>query len=94
MRRGKQARNNSVDEGVVAFGRWVCNVDVATLPITLRQLSGNRAILHDSTLLSDVIVEIAGSIPRCLHCTSNDCIHIGFAVCASQMAKSGALAVQ
>ena len=81
MHRGKLARNNSVDEGVVAFGQWVCNNDVATLPITLRRFSGGRAVLRDRLLLCDVTVEAAGSVPRCLPCASNDCICVGFAVC-------------
>lgn len=85
------ARNNSVDEGVIAFGRRACNIDIVTLRITLRQLSGGSAILHNNTVMSDVTVEIAGSIPLCLHCTSNHCVHVGSAVCASRMAKSGDL---
>ena len=50
--------------------------------------------MHNSTIMSNMIVEIAGRIPWCLHCTSNDCVHVGFALCASLMAKSGALTAQ
>lgn len=77
----RQARNNSVDEGVVAFGRWICKN--TPLSITLKQFSGRNIILHDNS--GDVTVQVAEGIPSCLHCRSGDCIHVGLAVCAGQM---------
>ncbi len=85
-------RNNTVDEGVSAFTLWlgVNGKDSAAIPITMKQFrSGinNKLVvsLQDNILQKDVHVGIVDGIPFCNECRSNDCAHVGFAVCAEQL---------
>ncbi len=85
-------RNNTVDEGISAFTLWlgVNGKDSAAIPITMKQFrSGinNKLVvsLQDNILQKDVHVGIVDGIPFCNECRSNDCAHVGFAVCAEQL---------
>jgi hypothetical protein len=81
-------RNNSLDEGVITFGLWLNAEDkksVAT-PIVMKEFTeGRRAVLQDNVLQKQVIVNIVEGIPFCIECRSNDCAHVGFAICAEQL---------
>jgi hypothetical protein len=81
-------RNNSLDEGVTTFGLWLNAEDkesVAT-PIIMKEFTeGRRAVLQDNVLQKEVIVNIVEGIPFCIECRSNDCAHVGFAICAEQL---------
>jgi hypothetical protein len=48
---------------------------------------GKRVVLLDNLLQKDVIVTIVDGIPFCKECRSNDCAHVGFAICAIQLAN-------
>jgi hypothetical protein len=83
-------RNNTVDEGISAFTLWLGeNENFATTPITMRHFttSINKVVvsLQDNILRKHVAVDIVDGIPFCNECKSNDCAHVGFAVCAEQL---------
>ena len=80
--------NNSVDEGVCAFGMWLNaeNKKSLSIPILMKEFAeGRRALLQDNVLQKEIIVNIVEGVPFCNECKSNDCAHVGFAICAEQM---------
>ena len=81
-------RNNSLDEGVITFGLWLNAENKKSLatPIIMKEFTeGRRAVLQDNVLQKEVIVNIVEGIPFCIQCRSNDCAHVGFAICAEQL---------
>ena len=85
-------RNNTVDEGISAFTLWlgVNGKNSAAIPITMKQFRpsiNNKVVvsLRDNILQKDIHVGIVDGIPFCNGCRSNDCAHVGFAVCAEQL---------
>ena len=81
-------RNNNLDEGVTTFGLWLSAEDKKSLatPIIMKEFAeGRRAVLQDNALQKEVIVNIVEGIPFCDECRSNDCAHVGFAICAKQL---------
>lgn len=89
------ARNNNVDEGVIAFGLWLNEGESrnsSTIPLTLKVFHQDKMILlHDNILGKEVIVRIANGVPVCNECKTDDCMHVGFAVCAEQMKRRSRL---
>jgi hypothetical protein len=84
-------KNNNVDEGIVTFGLWLNAEDKRSLvlPIIMKEFTENRkAVLHDNILRKDIIVDIVEGVPFCNQCRSNDCAHVGFAICAEQMKEA------
>lgn len=77
-------RNNDADDGVTAFGLWLTQGHDA--PISVREfVPDHLAVLYDNTLLKQVSVVFTGGVPSCKDCAdSNDCIHVGFAICLEQ----------
>jgi hypothetical protein len=41
--------------------------------------------LQDNILQKHVTIDIAEGVPFCNECKSNDCAHVGFAVCVEQL---------
>jgi hypothetical protein len=81
-------KNNNLDEGVVTFGLWLNaeNKKSLGIPIIMKEFrEGKRALLQDNSLQKEVIVDIVEGIPFCNECRSNDCAHVGFAICAEQL---------
>lgn len=81
-------RNNNLDEGVTTFGLWLNAEDKKSLttPIIMKEFAeGRRVVLQDNLLQKEVIVNIVEGIPFCNECKSNDCAHVGFAICAEQL---------
>ncbi|MFL6494741.1 MAG: hypothetical protein ACJ70N_08040, partial [Nitrososphaera sp.] len=84
-------RNNTVDEGISAFTLWLGeNEDFAKMPITMRHFTQgiDKVVvvsLQDNILRRYVTVDVVEGVPFCNECKSNDCAHVGFAVCAEQM---------
>jgi hypothetical protein len=81
-------RNNNLDEGVVTFGLWLNaeNEKSLAIPVIMKEFTeGKRAVLQDNSLQKEVIVNIVEGIPFCNECRSNDCAHVGFAICAEQL---------
>ena len=80
--------NNNLDEGVTIFGFWLNAEDKKSseIPIIMKEFTeGKRVVLQDNLLQKDVMVTIVDGIPFCKECRSNDCAHVGFAICAIQM---------
>lgn len=80
--------NNNLDEGVTTFGLWLNAEDKKSseAPIIMKEFTeGKRVVLQDNILQKDVIVTIVEGIPFCNVCRSNDCAHVGFAICTIQM---------
>jgi hypothetical protein len=84
-------KNNTVDEGISAFTLWLGEngKNPTSMPITMKQFtqSNNQVVvaLQDNVSQKDVLVGITEGVPFCNECRSNDCAHVGFAVCAEQM---------
>jgi hypothetical protein len=83
-------RNNTVDEEISAFTLWLReNENFAAMPITMKHFTRgiNKVVvsLQDNILQKHVTVDIVEGIPFCSECKSNDCAHVGFAVCAEQL---------
>lgn len=81
-------RNNNLDEGVTTFGLWLSAEDKksSATPIIMKEFAeGRRVVLQDNVLQKEVIVNIVEGIPFCDECRSNDCAHVGFAICAEQL---------
>ena len=84
-------RNNNLDEGVTTFGLWLNAEDKKSLttPIIMKEFAeGRRVVLQDNALQKEVIVNIVEGIPFCDECRSNDCAHVGFAICAKQLTNN------
>ena len=84
-------RNNNVDEGIITFGLWLNAEDKSSLvlPIIMKEFTEDRkAVLHDNILQKDIIVDIVEGVPFCNQCRSNDCAHVGFAICAEQIKQA------
>jgi hypothetical protein len=80
--------NNNLDEGVTIFGFWLNseNKKSHSIPIVMKQFAeGKKAILQDNLLEKEILVNIVEGIPFCNECRSNDCAHVGFAICAEQL---------
>jgi hypothetical protein len=83
-------RNNSIEEGISAFTLWLgANRNSSSMPITMKQFTHDTnkvaVSLQDNLLQKHIIVDIVEGIPFCNECKSNDCAHVGFAVCAEQL---------
>ena len=84
-------RNNTVDEGISAFTLWLGEngKNSASMPITMKQFTQGinkvEVSLQDNVLRKDILVGITEGVPFCNECKSNDCAHVGFAVCAEQL---------
>lgn len=84
-------RNNTVDEGISAFTLWLGEngKNSASMPITMKQFTQGinkvEVSLQDNVLQKDILVGITEGVPFCNECKSNDCAHVGFAVCAEQL---------
>jgi hypothetical protein len=79
---------NIAEEGREAFMQWLNSDDKKSIdnPIFLKQfINGNQALLHDTFLNKDIIVEIRSGAPMCKNCNLDDCAHIGFAICIQQL---------
>jgi hypothetical protein len=84
-------RNNTVDEGISAFTLWLGENEKNSVevPIAMKQFTQgiNKVVvsLQDNILQKNILVDITEGIPYCKECKSNDCAHVGFAVCAEQL---------
>ena len=54
-------------------------------PYIIKEIAqDNYIIFYDKELLKDVIVVFKNGIPWCISCETDDCGHIGFAICLKQ----------
>jgi hypothetical protein len=83
-------RNNTVDEGMTAFALWLNVEDKHSLaiPIIMKDFTEDKkVVLQDNILQKDITVDIVEGVPFCNECRSNDCAHVGFAICAEELTK-------
>jgi hypothetical protein len=84
-------RNNSVEEGMNAFALWLKVQDKHSfaIPIIMEDfIEDKKVVLQDNILKREIIVDIVEGIPFCIECRSNNCAHVGFAICAEEMKRS------
>ncbi len=82
--------NNNLDKGVTTFALWLNAEGKKSLetPFVMKEFAeGKRVVLRDNILQKDMLVTIEDGIPFCTGCRSNDCAHVGFTICAIQLAN-------
>jgi hypothetical protein len=85
----KKPLSPSLDGGVMDFMKWLAcienNKDSPDNPFIIKEIVQDKYyIFYDKEILKDVIIVFKNGIPWCLHCETDDCGHIGFAVCLKQ----------
>ena len=87
---GFHNRCESLDEGTFAFMCWMNSDNKKAITsdnpiVLLKFVNDKHTILYDTDLHSEVDVQIDKGVPYCKHCKSDDCSHVGFAVCVEQL---------
>ena len=85
----KKPLSPSLDGGVMDFMKWLScienNKDSPDNPFIIKEIVQDKYyVFYDKNILKDVIVVFKNCVPWCLHCETDDCGHIGFAVCLKQ----------
>jgi hypothetical protein len=79
----------SLDWGVMDFMKWLScienNKHPHNAPFIIQEIVQDKYyIFYDKEMLKDVTVVFRDCIPWCLYCKTDDCGHVGFAVCLKQ----------
>lgn len=78
---------NSLDLGTIEFMKWLISKDTNsgdTLVVVKDYLDNKYVILFDKSVLTNVIVAYRDGMPWCITCNTDDCGHVGFAICLKQ----------
>lgn len=78
---------STLDFGTMEFMKWLISKDTNsgdTLIVVKDYFDDKYVILFDKSILKDVIVGYRDSMPWCMTCNSDDCGHVGFAICLKQ----------
>ena len=80
----------TLEDGTEAFMKWMNSTDKKSLssgnPIVLiKFINDKHTIVYDTIMSQEVDVELTDGIPFCNFCKSDDCAHIGFAICIEQL---------
>ena len=78
---------DTLDTGTMEFMRWLVNKDTnsgSTIIIVKDYLDNKYVILFDKSISKDVIVGYREGMPWCVTCNTDDCAHVGFAICLKQ----------
>ncbi len=78
---------NSLDHGTMAFMKWLCseNRNSTDNPLIVKDFYENKyAVFYDRELVRHVLVINKDGYPFCKNCNSDDCGHVGFAICLKQ----------
>ena len=80
----------TLEDGTEAFMKWMNSTDKKSLssanPIVLiKFISDKHTIVYDTIMSQEVDVELTDGIPFCNFCKSDDCAHVGFAICIEQL---------
>jgi hypothetical protein len=82
-------RNNNkcetLEDGIFAFMHWLNSEDKKSLSgedsiVLMRFMNDRHTILYDTTLHTQLEVQINNGIPFCKYCNQDDCAHVGFAI--------------
>jgi len=83
----KETALSSLDFGTMEFMKWLISKDTNsrdTLIIVKDFLVNKYVILFDNSILKAVIVDYRDGMPWCMTCNTDDCGHVGFAICLKQ----------
>ena len=83
----KETALSSLDFGTMEFMKWLIAKDTKSgdTLIIVKDFSVNKyVILFDKSTLKDVIVGYRDGLPWCITCNTDDCGHVGFAICLKQ----------
>jgi hypothetical protein len=78
---------DTLDHGTMEFMRWlVCkDTNSGNSLITVKDYFDNKyVILYDNSIMNNVIVSYRDGLPLCVTCNTDDCGHVGFAICLKQ----------
>ena len=80
----------TLEDGTEAFMKWMNSTDKKSLsstnPIVLiKFINDKHTIVYDTIMSQEVDVELTDGIPFCNFCKSDDCAHVGFAICIEQL---------
>ena len=80
----------TLEDGTEAFMKWMNSTDKKSLssanPIVLiKFINDKHTIVYDTIMCQEVDVASADGIPFCNFCKSDDCAHVGFAICIEQL---------
>lgn len=83
----KETVFTTLDLGTMEFMKWLIAKDAGsgdTLIVVKDFLVNKYVILFDKSISKDVIVDYRESMPLCMSCSTDDCGHVGFAICLKQ----------
>ncbi len=83
----KNSALSSLDFGTMEFMKWLISKDTNSGDtwIVVKDYFDNKyVILFDKSILNDVIVAYRDGMPWCMTCNTDDCGHVGFAICLKQ----------
>jgi hypothetical protein len=84
----KSILSTYLDLGTMTFMKWLSatenNKPMETPIIVKHILKDKYMVLYDVELLKDVTVVFRDCIPWCKNCETDDCGHVGFAICLKQ----------
>ncbi len=83
----KESKLDTLDSGTMEFMKWLIEKDTSsedTLVIVKDYLDNKYVILFDKSIFNDVIVAYREGMPLCITCNTDDCGHVGFAICLKQ----------
>ncbi len=83
----KDSALSTLDFGTIEFMKWLISKDTNsgdTLIVVKDYFDDKYVILFDKSILKDVIVGYMDGMPWCITCNSDDCGHVGFAICLKQ----------
>ena len=80
----------TLEDGTEAFMKWMNSPDKKSLssanPIVLIKFTNDKhTIVYDTIMSHEVDIEVTDGIPFCNFCKSDDCAHVGFAICIEQL---------
>ena len=78
---------STLDYGTMEFMKWLMEVETGSKEclIIVKDFFENKyVILFDKNISSSVIVCYRESMPWCITCDTDDCGHVGFAICLKQ----------
>ncbi len=83
----KETVFTTLDFGTMEFMKWLIAKDAGSgdsLIIVKDFLVNKYVILFDKSISKDVIVDYRECMPLCMSCNTDDCGHVGFAICLKQ----------
>jgi hypothetical protein len=83
----KETALSSLDFGTMEFMKWLIKRDTSsgdTLIVVKDFIVNKYVILFDKSTSKDVIVGYRRCMPWCMTCNTDDCGHVGFAICLKQ----------